>query len=170
MLIEGIENKYYSVTEEGRIFNSEGLEMKQHLTHDGYARVPLQRGLPRKKMYRVHRLVAENFIPNPEDKPVVNHLNGVRNDNRKSNLEWATVSENNRHMYLTNRGTKAKEVFQYDLNGNFIKRFDSPIDAEKETGIARQNISKVGRGLRNHAGGFFWTYASSETIEKLGEV
>lgn len=73
-------------------------------------------------------------------------------------------------MYLTNRGSKAKEVFQYDLEGNFIKRFDSPIDAEKETGVARQNISKVGRGLRKHAGGFFWKYASSETIEKLGEA
>lgn len=62
----------------------------------GYHRVVLTvKG--RRKQYRIHRLAAEAFIPNPENKPTVNHRNGDKIDNRVENLEWATVSENKHH-------------------------------------------------------------------------
>lgn len=66
--------------------------------HRGYHHVQLHRnGVAKNK--RVHRLVASAFIPNKENKPHVNHKNGVRGDNRKSNLEWCTPSENELHKY-----------------------------------------------------------------------
>ena len=64
----------------------------------GYEYVCLSVNVKREKK-KVHRLVAETFIPNPNNLPQVNHINGVKNDNRVSNLEWCNNSENMKHMY-----------------------------------------------------------------------
>lgn len=63
---------------------------------DGYLTVGING-----KQYRVHRLIAQTFIPNPENKPSVNHIDGVKSNNRVDNLEWATNSENMKHAYAT---------------------------------------------------------------------
>lgn len=74
--------------------------MKQKLDH-GYPMVRLTKNhIPKHK--KVHRLIAEVFIPNPENKPCINHIDGVRNNNQLSNLEWCTYSENNLHAYRVN--------------------------------------------------------------------
>ena len=87
----------YSVSRDGTVVKlSNGKAMAQYTDKDGYLYVFLTVNKKRKK-YRVHRLVAKAFIPNPENKPQVNHKSGVKTDNSIGNLEWVTASENQYH-------------------------------------------------------------------------
>ena len=152
--------EHYRVSRSGEIYNSEGHKMTQFETNSGYLRVKLSKGVPR-KMYSVHRIVAETFLDNPESHPVVNHKDCNRHNNSVENLEWCTRSYNNMYAYTVGGmlGTKRKPVYQFDLNTKeLIKKWDSPIDVTRAIGIASQNISKVCRGKRNHAGGYLWSY------------
>ena len=80
----------YMVTKDGKVYNFER-ELKGW-NQNGYRMVTLDN----KKIY-IHRLVAEKYIPNIFNKSCVNHINGIKTDNRVENLEWATIAENNKH-------------------------------------------------------------------------
>lgn len=142
----------YYVDELGNVYNSNGYKMKQQLTFDGYYRITLYG-----KSYRVNRIVAETFIPNENRFPIVHHINNNRKDNSVINLEWCDNSNNQLQRFKTQKGTKCKKVVQM-INSMVVATFDSPIFAEKETGICRQNIAKVCRGERKTAGGYVWKY------------
>ena len=75
-----------------------------------------------RKSYLVHRLVAESFIPNPEDKATVNHIDGNKANNRISNLEWATQSENNKHAFLTGLKPFTQKQFEAATRGHKIDK------------------------------------------------
>jgi hypothetical protein len=137
---------------------------------DGYVKKNLKTDNNIRKHFCGHRIVATTFIPNPDNKPTVNHINMNRSDNRVVNLEWATYAEQSMKENRTDCMYKAgiKPINQYDLDGNFIKKWSKAIDVENELGIQRKNISKVLKGERKRAGGFVWKYAKDTDLE--GEV
>lgn len=115
-----------------------------------------------RRNFSIHRLLAMVFIPNPANKPHVNHIDSDETNNDLDNLEWATVSENSQHGYDYGRHTPPgeKEVIQYVKDSDIeIARFKSLHEAGRQTGVAWQNISKVCLGIRPRAGGFSWAFA-----------
>ena len=111
------------------------------------------------KNFKIHRLVAQSFIPNPENKLEVNHINEIKNDNRFFNLNWMTSLENNNHGTRNFRLANSNniEIDQYSLNGvYFIKRFKSITEAASFTNTDGGSISKALRGLLPHANFYTW--------------
>ena len=122
---------------------------------NGYYYVNLYKnGTPRH--YYVHRLIAEAFIPNPNNKPEINHKNGVKTDNRIANLEYCTAKENVIHAYKTKLNKRAKQILQYKSQGNFIKSWASMREAETQLKV--YHICDCCKGKRLTAGGYIWRY------------
>lgn len=94
----------YEITIDGRIF-IDGVEKKQSNHSQGYKTVWLNG-----KHIRVHRLVAEKYIPNPYNLPYVNHINGIKDDNRVINLEWVTPQKNVEHSVVTGLRIKKRKL------------------------------------------------------------
>ena len=158
-------NGLYQVSNLGRIkslarkrkgtTNTKDIIMKS-CNKNGYNVVNLWKS-NKKKTLKVHRLVAEAFIPNPHKKPYVNHLNAIRNDNNMNNLEWCTQKENILYAYrISSRQTRRIE--QYDLKNNFIRSWSSIKDASNKLKISDGHICSCCKGKRKSAGGFIWKY------------
>jgi hypothetical protein len=149
----------YRVNNFGDVRNRKGKILKPHKTIRWYMRYQLYNKWITKHK-RWHRLIAEAFIPNPENKPFINHKNWIRNDNRLENLEWCTNSENMRHWYriLWNKPTwlwrfwkdhnKSKRIWQYMLGWEFIRTRDSIADIQRELWFNHSSISKCCRNLK----------------------
>ena len=169
--IEGYDN--YMVSNLGRVkslnYNRTGKEkLLKPSTQNGYLSIGLSKNGKLKKL-RVNRVVAEAFIPNPDNKSFIDHINTDRTDNRVDNLRWVTNNENmNNHLTLikcseSKKGKlnpKHKSILQFDLNGNFIRKWD----CIKDTGFHSSHISKCCNGKRKTAYGYIWKY---EEINEL---
>lgn len=126
------------------------------------------------KRCRVNRLVAIHFIPNPENKRTVNHINGIRHDNRFENLEWATYSENIKHSYdhLGRKGAwKDKKgdshplsmrVAQYNMNDELINIYGSANEAARTIGTWPAGICNCARGKAKQYKGYKWKYVNKD--------
>jgi hypothetical protein len=137
--------------------------LKPNLNHKGYEVVHLSN--PNKEGYKtscmVHRLVAEAFIPNPENKPQVNHIDGNKLNNNMKNLEWCTNLENHEHKLKNNlypETHKPKRVGKFDSEGNLLETFDSIYSAAKSVESTQYNVSRAVNGLRKTFKGFVWQY------------
>lgn len=159
--------KNYYVGSNGGVFsrfNGSFRKLKEYKNRSGYFIVSIRR-----KTYIVHRLIAEAFIPNPENKPQVNHKNGIKTDNRVENLEWVTQIENIRHSFkflgrrsgmLGHMGKNSpySRVVLQIKDGRVIDSFYGTHEAERLTGIKHQGICKCCMGKGKTAGGYNWEY------------
>lgn len=119
-----------------------------------------------RKGFSVHRLVAEAFIQNEHNYPYINHINGIKDDNRVFNLEWCTQEQNVRHAYdVLNIRNHYGSIKQYTKEGEFIKEYNSIRDASRELGIHFGNIVKCAMRKRNIAGGYIWRFSNDDTMD-----
>ena len=121
---------------------------------------------------QVHRLIIECFVPNPNGLPQVNHKDCNRANNNIDNLEWCTASYN--HQYTEKYGISATEARGHRLYAvNFetlkIIRFQSQGEASRMLGVSQGNICSVIKGNRNQTGGFWFTNADKNAVEKVRE-
>ena len=161
--------------------------LKAKVTPAGYLRVS-----PSVNGYRrdcaVHRLVALAFIPNPENKPTVNHLNEIKSDNRVENLEWATNAEQNsygtrtqravdhtdweqrtskmdysiiaaKHKYHEINRKQMKPVLQIDASGKVLARYEGVGEAARSLGVSQGQLCSCLKGRWKTCGGYQWKYA-----------
>lgn len=171
----------YFVTEEGLVFSSKTNKfLKFSYDQQGYQRVGLYVGNCKTKTIKVHRIVAETFIENPLNKTDVNHINGIKSDNRVENLEWNTRSENVKHafmmglnkvsekarklssiralkMTLENHPNK-KQVSCFDKEGIKIKTFKSIREASIFYGISEHAICNNLIGISKSCNNKIWKY------------
>ena len=136
--------------------------IKYNIDKDGYLRCALSKK-GKTKSYFVHRLVIQAFKKNLENKPCVNHIDGNKENNDISNLEYVTVRENNLHaLKLGLRDMKnnklSKEVFQYDLEGNLINKYKSSADAGRKNNFNSSHVRDCCRGRLKTYKGFIWKY------------
>ena len=179
--------KHYSVSNYGNVMSlRRGKILKKTKSKAGYYRVGLSVGGVCKRL-SVARLVALAFIPNPNNKPTVNHINEIKTDNMVENLEWATNKEQNvhgtriqrarehtdykarkidykavasKHDYEKLAKINRRPVKQIDLNGNTINIFGSIKEAAQSTHTNNTKIGECAKGNRKSAGGFKWRYAN----------
>ena len=140
--------------------------LRQGTGKDGYKYVVLTKNSNR-KTYKVHKLVMKTFTNIQNKKRYINHIDGNKQNNVINNLEWCTNSENIKHAYdnkLIDITKKYKRVNQYDLNGNFIRQWNSMKEAGEKLNICSQNISMCCRGVRKKAYNYIWRYADGDKM------
>lgn len=167
----GYEGKY-QISNYGRIWSVKSQKIMKPWSNGSYLQVVLVAKNGKKKIEKVHRLVALAFVPNPDNLPQVNHIDEDKMNNNADNLEWCTAEYNNsygtrperiskskkglKRPYITNEHKK-KRVIQYTLDGDYVSEFSSLKEAREFTGIS--NISNCLTGRYKTAGGFIWNYA-----------
>lgn len=174
--IRGFEGKY-KISNLGRVYSiKNNIILKSGYDGKKYPTICLYN----KKQYclKIHRLVAKAFIPNPNNYPQINHIDGNKNNNCVNNLEWCNQSHNIKEAYRLGLMTPdnhngvfkkghnrnaTRKILQYDLKGNFIKEWSSIKDASSQfkniSNHPKVNISGVLRGLRKTAFNYIWKYA-----------
>lgn len=159
----------YQVSNLGRILslnyrNTGKSELMNPFDNCGYLQVQLWKN-GEYKICKVHRLVAEIFIPNPDNLPEVNHIDEDKTNNRVDNLEWKSHRDNCNHGTRNQRaakakinGKKSKKVLQFTLSGEFIREWPSTAECGRN-GFDHGAVAACCRGEKPHYKGFLWMYA-----------
>lgn len=165
--IDGYKN--YEVSNYGRVrslmFNRSKILKKRNI-HHGYCGVVLYKD-KKPKAFTIHKLVAQAFIPNPDNLPSINHKDENKANNCVDNLEWCTIlynnTYNNRHLKAGKKHTK--KVNQYTLDGEFVKEWPSIVAIQEELGFQKTSISQCCRNVRKKAHNFKWQFVNNQIIE-----
>lgn len=180
--IEGYEG-YYQVSNLGRVKslarntsekgknanNKKDTILKGSLTK-GYLQVDFRKD-GKRKMFRIHRLVSECFIPNPDNKPYINHIDGNKSNNTVDNLEWCTPKENVKHamdnnlIIFKNNSGPSKGVDKFSLDGKYLESYPSQAEAVRMNNFNCNKISYVCNGSKKQFGGFMWRHSKD-----IGEI
>jgi hypothetical protein len=185
--IIGYEN-FYEISNTGKVRSLNYLghhitkTLKVSLDSKGYYHLNLYKN-GKSKTVLLHRLIAQAFIPNRENKPHIDHINTIRTDNRIENLRWCTRIENQNNpitrakqrnssftsilkinaskINLSKSNNRSKIINQYSLNKEYIKSYPSLKIASKENNIPMSSICCCCRGIMKHAGNYIWSYSNS---------
>lgn len=159
----------YSINENGVIRNDTRNTFLSTHEQNGYMHVTLSIN-KKQRRFRVHRLVAQTFLNNPENKPYVNHKDGNRKNNNVNNLEWVTPAENTQHAVKEGLwGTACKKpVIQYSMDGERLMSFESITDAAKQTGSNPNKITMCCQRQRRSTNDYQWRYADDyQDVQKI---
>jgi len=152
---------------ENGTYSKKGHVLKQHNEKNGYLRVGIQ--IDRKQTRKlVHRLVAQTYIPNPNNLPQINHIDCDRTNNNVKNLEWCDGSYNQQYREkfgISNTEVLSKPVFAINLTTLKVSHFRSRTEASLELGVNRTDINMVIKGRLNQAGGYYFKEYNGNGIE-----
>lgn len=157
LIYQGQDFPNFEISNLGNMRNTNTKKLyKQYINKNGYYQVCVSLGSrSKKKVFRIHRAVAETFIPNPENKPVPNHEDGNKLNNNVCNLSWATRSENTKHAFnngliQTFSGEESSSAKLTEEDIRYIRSNYIPKDKEfgcralaKKFGMSHQNISRI---------------------------
>lgn len=178
-MIKEIYGGRYTISTDGVVYsmwNNRGkprtipMQLKTRLCPGGYLVVALWDG-SNYQYSRIHRLIATAFIPNLENKPQINHINGNKHDNKVENLEWCTVQENSVHAYklglwkspktmlgkFNEKHPRSLPIDQLTLEGEYLQSFPSINEAGRQ-GFHMSNLVSVLKGRQFSSGGYCWRY------------
>lgn len=148
----------YSITEDGKCYNNKTNKfLKGQISNSGYLNYNLTLPNGNKKRFYAHRLVAQFFIPNPENKKEVNHKDLNKLNNKIENLEWVTASENQQYNIKNNNKKNMQKVYKYDKNKNLIAIYNSIAEAARINNMSESTIrQEIYRDIKALTNNFFW--------------
>lgn len=158
--IKGYEG-LYQVSNLGRVYSNKSNKLlKSRLDRGGYSYLNLyNNGIS--KWYKIHRLVAIAFIPNPENKLTVNHIDEDKTNNVVSNLEWATMKEQNNHGTRLERTsiTQGTKIIAIDIANGEYNTYHSLSECGRKLKLNKSNICSVLKGRLKQTGGYIFEYS-----------
>ena len=165
IVVDSYATNYY-ITEDGKCYNDKTKKYLQgQISNSGYLNYNLSLTPQIKKRYYAHRLVAQNYLQNPNNLPEVNHKDGNKLNNNVENLEWVSSSENIKHSYELSLNPNQIKVYQFDTNLNLINVYKSIAEAGRNgfsTSSIGQEIHKKQKTLTN---GYYWNDSDSKDFD-----